>query len=704
MKLFFIFLRKSIYFCRMIIVGGEINLRKYQLVKQDNMKDCGVASLASIIKYYNGYVPIEKLRQMTKTNKNGTTAYHIVETAKELGFNAYGIKCELENIDMDKITLPAIAYTIIDNSYKHFIVIYDINFKNQKITIADPMTKIKTISFNEFKKIFKNIIIILQPIKDMPQYKKNNQFLIIVKNSFINKKTFLIIIISFIYLILNLLSFLFLKKILNNFQISFLIVNFLFIFLLKTIIEFLRNRIVINFNFHNSLKLANEVFSKIIKLPYNFYRNRTTGDIISRFNDFEQIENNLLEIIINLFININLIIMTSLFISIISNQLFIIFIVIFILYLIISLIFRKTIQNNLEQEKIYKEKFSSNLIESIEGFETIKGLNIEDNSISKLNNTYYNYLNRVRISDNNYNIFLILKNCLTNLFNIIIIMVGIYLVNKKTMNINELLLIYFLLPYFLEPINYILNEIKLLKEIFISIRKINELYYDENYDISNETIDNIEFRGVNYKNNIEEYVLEDINLKINKGEKIMVNGNSGSGKTTMLKLIKNYYHNDNVLINNKSNINYKNIIYVSQNEILFTDTLYNNITLGRKISNKEFKKITKICHIDEIIKDKKLGYNMLLEENGFNISGGEKQRIILARTLLTIGDVFLFDESLSEIDVNLERKILKKIIKKFSSKTILLVSHRKDNLDLFDKLYMISNKKLKIIERNGNNV
>ena len=88
---------------------------------------------------------------------------------------------------------------------------------------------------------------------------------------------------------------------------------------------------------------------------------------------------------------------------------------------------------------------------------------------------------------------------------------------------------------------------------------------------------------------------------------------------------------------------------------------------------------------------------MLIEENGFNISGGEKQRIILARTLLTKSDVILLDESLSEVDINLERKILKEILK--LNKTILFVWHRKDNLDLFDTLYIFKNKKIDIIKR-----
>ena len=111
-------------------------------------------------------------------------------------------------------------------------------------------------------------------------------------------------------------------------------------------------------------------------------------------------------------------------------------------------------------------------------------------------------------------------------------------------------------------------------------------------------------------------VFTELNIDFSNAGFYLLSGYSGSGKSTFLKLIKNYYKS-NVLINDKENKNYKNILYVSQNEILFTDTLYNNITLNNKIDNKELNKIIKICHIEEIIKDHNL--NMLIEENGFNI-------------------------------------------------------------------------------------
>ena len=126
----------------------------YPFDKQEEAKDCGVACLSMIIKYYKGYLSMEKIRDLLKVNQSGTTAYHIIEGAKQIGFTAKGVKCTLDDINEDNIVLPCIANVIINNTYKHFIVIYKIDFKNNKIVIADPANKIMIMSFDIFKSIF----------------------------------------------------------------------------------------------------------------------------------------------------------------------------------------------------------------------------------------------------------------------------------------------------------------------------------------------------------------------------------------------------------------------------------------------------------------------------------------------------------------------------------------------------------------------
>ena len=132
------------------------------------------------------------------------------------------------------------------------------------------------------------------------------------------------------------------------------------------------------------------------------------------------------------------------------------------------------------------------------------------------------------------------------------------------------------------------------------------------------------------------------------------------------------------------------ICYVSQKENLFTDSIYNNIVLNRNISYDTFLDICKLTFVKELVESKSLNYNYLLEENGFNLSGGERQKIILARTLLQQADIYIFDEALNAIDIKKERLILKNIFNLLKDKTVIVVSHRFNNNDLFDKKILLN--------------
>ena len=157
----------------------------------------------------------------------------------------------------------------------------------------------------------------------------------------------------------------------------------------------------------------------------------------------------------------------------------------------------------------------------------------------------------------------------------------------------------------------------------------------------------------------------------------------------------NYFAPDKgeVLINNKSISSYnlinirKDITYISQNETIYKDSLYNNIVLNESIIYDEFLNICKICKVDEIVNKHKFKYDMNLEEDGFGLSGGEKSRIFLARALIKKSSIYIFDETLSNIDVEKEKEILKNVFDNFKTSTFIVITHRLVNKKLFNKVY-----------------
>lgn len=660
-----------------------------------------------VLSYYGGFVKKNNLLDLTKTTIKGTTAYHIKETLKTLGFESKGISCTLEDINKDNIILPCIASVTINESYKHFVVIYEINFNKKYLIIGDPADKVKKISYKEFDKIYNKVIITFFPTKTLPIDKNISSIKFITyllkshKTSFLN-----IFILSLFITLFSILTTFYTEYIINgiNFYstnyLTYIFCIFFSIYILKIISDYFRNKLLVFINTKIDLTLTIDIFNNIIYLPYHYYKNRTTGDIISRINDLNGIRDVISKVALSIFVDLPLTIISLIVLFIINKTLFTIGILILVFYFIIIILFRGVFESYIKKIQRQKSEVTAYMIESINGFETIKGSHIEESIMNKFEKKYVKYLKKIFNYQNIYFLENLLKQLINDIGFITITLIGGLLVINGKLTIGTLFTFTSLLVYFLEPIKNIIDLDTTIKEAKNSIKRISNLLdIEKSKDgiVKLERVDNIEFKNLSYSFNDRDYILKDINLNIEKNSKIMVVGKSGSGKSTLFKILMKYYNVDNnkvfingIDINNytKESINNK-IIYVSQNEILFNDTLYNNLIFDNSDSSKLLD-VSKMCYVDEI-KDHNLGFNILIEENGFNLSGGEKQRIILARALLRNFDTIIIDEGLSEVDTNMERKILKSIFKFFKDKQIIVISHRLDNLDLFDRLIKIEN-------------
>ena len=692
-------------------------MKKYPIIVQDEIKDCGVSCIQMIIKYYGGYVKKSNLLEMTKTSKKGTTAYNIKNTLINLGFDCKGVRCKLKDINKDNIVLPCIASVTIDNSYKHFIVIYEINFNKKYLVIGDPADKIKKIYYQDFEKIFNNILITFYPIKTLPIEKDKSQKEFLFQLIKPHKKILLnICILSLFITLFSIITSFYTEYMINSINyysknyLLLLFIIFFSIYILKIISHFYRNKLLIFIHQKLDLVLTLDIFGKIIELPYNYYQNRTTGDVISRINDLESVRDMISKVALSIFVDLPLTILSLIVLYFINSTLFLIGLIMLVLYFIIIVIFRRIFNDYIKKIQVKKGEATSLMVESISGFETVKGMHIESNIKDKFERKYVKYLKDIFNYQNLYFLQNLFKEIIDNIGFIIITLVGCTLVIEEKMSLGSLFTFTSLLVYFLEPIKNIINLDSIVKESKYALRRIIDIVgYEKNKNgiVGNFQNGDIEFKKLDFSFNDREYILKNINLTIKKNSKVMVVGKSGSGKSTLFKILMKFYDikNNKVFINNIDLNNYdvselnNNILYLGQNEILFNDTLYNNLVFDNSNSSKLLD-VTKICCLDKII-DCNLGYNMLIEENGFNLSGGEKQRIMLARSLLKKFNILIIDEGLSQVDVNMERKILKNIFKYFKDKTIIVISHRLDNLDLFDNLVKIENGVICNVCKNG---
>ena len=666
---------------------------RHKFVRQQGIKDCGVTCLYNIIRYYKGNISIDKLKNLTKTDENGTSIYNIVEASKKLGLKSNAYMCKYNSLN--KISWPFIAHIKLDEKYDHFIVIK--NIKKDKIIVEDPIRGKVIYDKNMFLKEWTNVVITFEKTKDLVK-ENSKKNICVFKNRFIITCFLLVFIISILASIFSLLNSFYLSALYNGFESSkFILFLFLLLSVIKSIIDYIRNRAIISFDKKLNFKVMNKAYKKILSLPLKYHHSRPVGDIVSRINDLSSIREFVNTILFSSLLDILYMILILIFMFIINKYLFLLIFLISVIYIILYLFFRNKIYSRSYDLKEKNSLINSYLVESIIGINTIKNCGIEKERINDFKNKYNDLLD----SNIKYNKILLNFNLVDNLIsswsNILILFVGYTLVNKNLLSFSYLLVANSVIIYYFLSFKNIVSLDNLLINAKNSYKRLENFFVKENIikDYGLIFKDKIEFKNVSFKYNCHSYI-DNINFTINKNDFVFIKGPSGVGKSTIFKLLTKELNPDkgSILIDNVNidKLSFKditdNICFISQDEIIFTGTILDNIRLYKDVKNEELEKVIKVTGIDKFLKEKNISLNFLLEENGHNVSDGERKRILLARALLQNKKVLILDETTNGIDTLSEENIVRKVKEKYDV-TLILISHRYDNLKLFNKVFEI---------------
>ena len=675
-----------------------------KIIRQRDFKDCGVCSLASIIEHYNGYVSLEKIRLDVKASNEGTTALNIIEASKKYGFDGIGIK--VNSLEDSKIKLPAIAHINLKNGLQHYVVIYKIT-KN-KVILMDPakgkVVKTKQEFYNEWSKV---LLIFYPKSKIITLKKESNLFRIFLDILLKEKRLFItIIIMSIFMMIFTIISSYYFQVMINsitsNYYIMYLkifVIIFGIVTILKLIFTYLRSYLENHLNKNIDCLLNSSFIKHIFNLPLEVITSRTSGEIITRVNELANIKNLFTDIFISCILDFLLMFASVPLLLNISKDLFLALFLSLILYLIVGLITSKLIFKKAYQNIELESQFNNTLLENVNMINSIKNLNVTNSRLKKIEEVLTNFLYDNYILGSFLNKERSLKNWISEIGFFIINTWGFYLIYNNKLEITALITFNTLLGFFLDPIKNCINNIPKYNFLKATYNKINDFLSNEPEKMgkSNYLKENsIKINNLTYSYNHLDNIFNNFSLLIEGGEFVLFKGNSGCGKSTLCKILDKYIteYKGNILIGN-NNIKdlstatiRNNVLYINQNENIITDTIKNNIILDRFVSDKKFFDICKLCAVDKIIENKPMRYDTGISNDGANISGGEKQRIILARALLNNFQILILDEALSEVDYNLEEKIMKNIKDYFKNKTIICITH-KNHDNLFDKIIEI---------------
>ena len=283
---------------------------------------------------------------------------------------------------------------------------------------------------------------------------------------------------------------------------------------------------------------------------------------MSRINDLDNVRDMISKVSLSLFVDLPLTLISLIVLYLINKTLFMIGLAILILYFIIIVLFRGLFNDYIRKIQSKRSETTSYMVESISGFETVKGSHLESSVINKFEKKYVKLLKDIFKYQNMYFLQNLFKEIINNIGFILITFIGCRLVVEDKMKIGTLFTFSSLLVYFLDPIKNIINLDNTIKEAKNSLRRVLELVeFKSNNDgvIDKFKNDNIVFKNLNFSFNDRDYILKNINLTIKKNSKVMVVGKSGSGKSTLFKLLMKYYDvkSNSIFINNIDINNYK---------------------------------------------------------------------------------------------------------------------------------------------------
>ena len=739
---------------------------RYTYVRQHDTTDCAAACLAMVCLHYKKEVTITRLRDMMGTDLKGTNLVGLQKAANELGFTTAAVRVDRENFLSD-FSLPCIAQVITDQGLAHFVVVFkkttikdegarrkhmlqDAETRKEEekkgkkhkckdyVIIGDPGTELKKISLDEFYKNFTGVLLLLNPTSEFKggklgsrdgkdgkdgksgKYGMMKRYIDLLLPQ--KKLFFYAILSSVITTILGIASSMFNKILmdevlpygLNNLLVTLILV-FSVVSITSTLIGFVRQWVLIHLSIKIDIPLMLGYFGHIFNLPMKFFATRKTGDITTRYSDADTIKSIFTSIALSLVMDISMAVITGIILFRMNAMLFSISLFMALVSILLVLVYKQPYKRINEESMAQSAALNSQMIESLRGIETVK---CNANEQTELDNLEREYMKSLKISLRSSRISTtqgLISSFISTGFSMLTTYVGISQVLNGEMTLGGFMAFSTLSSYFTSPLSNLIGLQMQIQEASISMKRLTEIM---DYPAENETAEgmeqsemekvegDIEFKDVTFRYGNRAPALDHVSFTIPAGKKVALVGSSGSGKSTITKLLLKYYDPEDgeIDVNGVNLAEYSShsvrraIAYVPQNVELFSKTIYDNIRISRMDATlDEVKEAAKKADAHEFIRHLPLQYNTYLEEAGNGLSGGEKQRIALARAFLKDSNLYILDESTSNLDFATETLIFNMIYEQLADRSMLIVAHRLSSIRDCDLILVMDHGK--IVER-----
>ncbi|WP_160716397.1 peptidase domain-containing ABC transporter [Chitinophaga solisilvae] len=694
-------------------------LKRFPHYKQIDLMDCGATCLRIIFKYYGQLVSIHKIRKLCQTTKNGVNLLGLSEAAEKLGFRTYGARLSLEQLN--QIELPCILHW----NQKHFVVLYRI--RKGRYFISDPAGGLISYDEREFRSNWfsskeqpAGLSLLLSPGPDFYQIDEDEPSRALGWSKILTyfykyKRLFVQLVLGMLVgTVLSLIGPFLTQSVvdigINTKNISFInliLIAQLMLFTGSTAVTFIRSWIMLHISTRVNISILTDLLIKIMKLPMGFFDLKTHGDIMQRMADQQRIESFLTGSTLNtLFSLVNMVIFGSLLI-IYNKNIFLVFFVATLLYTCWILAFMKY-RRELDHKRF---KISSEnqtyMVEMIQSMKDIK-LNNAQKQQRWGWETLQARLFRFRVQSLALSQYQSVGSMAINQAKgIIITYISAKSVIDGDITLGGMMAIQYIVGMVSNPVESLLSFLQSYQDAKISLERLNEIYEtEEEVDIRKDYLTQlpqdrtIEFRNITFRyyGAGNEPIFTRLNLTFPTGKTTAIVGSSGSGKTTILKLLLRYYNPEEgeILVGGKRLDQIDFALWrdscgsVLQENYVYADTIARNIAVNDELPDESsVEQAVHIANMEDFIANEPFGLSTKIGTAGKGISQGQRQRLMIARAVYKDPAFIFLDEATNSLDANNEKAIVENLDRFFDKRTVIVVAHRLSTVKNADNIIVL---------------
>lgn len=684
---------------------------KLPVIRQTEAAECGLACLVMIANYHGYEIDLAGMRRKFSISTYGMTLKSIISIANTINLSTRPIRTEIDTLG--GVELPCIIHWGLN----HFVVLKSIN-RGGRFTIHDPAFGIRKVTEDEFSKNFTGVVLELYPSHSFEKKKLREKLSVSLfweKITGFKRSLILVVLLSLALQIFALIAPLFMQTVVDD-VLSRGDTDFLFAlalgFGLLAIIQLstqsLRELIILHMSTRLGMQMSSNLFRHLIRLPIDYFSKRHMGDIVSRFSSLGNVRNLLTTGMVAAIVDGVMVFITMIAMYLYSASLTLVAGLIVLLYVLLRWVLYLPFRRLSEEQIIASALENSHFMESMRAIQTIKLFRCEEDRQSQWQNRLADVINK-KISIAKWTIgYTSIKNTLFGLESIIIIYLGSQEVLVGAMSLGMLLAFLSYKQRFIESIDRLIMQIIEFKMMDLHLDRLADIAFtpvekslsDTNNEVGvvldRKIKGKIEARNISFRHADHECnVFSGLSFIIQPGESVAFVGPSGCGKTTLLKCLMGLYEptEGEILIDDipiKQQLSYRNNIgSVMQDDKLMTGDISENIAcFEHPIDLERVYECTQIARIHKEIERMPMKYFTLIADSGANLSGGQIQRIVLARALYRKPKILFLDEATSHLDIENER-IVNRHVSDLKI-TRIVVAHRPETISSADRTIDIS--------------